>query len=72
MGEVVAEVLPLAVGIAASTVAVPVLLFAVFGERVLGPLASMRDWLRANNAAVMALVISVLGALLVAKGVSGL
>jgi hypothetical protein len=51
---------------------VPVLLFAVFGERVLGPLASMRDWLRANNAAVMALVISVLGALLVAKGVSGL
>ena len=58
-------------GVAASTVAVPVLLFAVFGARVLGPLASMRDWLRANNAAVMALVILVLGALLVAKGVSG-
>ena len=56
---------------AASTVAVPVLLFAVFGERVLGPLASMRDWLRANNAAVMALVLLVLGALLVSKGVSG-
>lgn len=59
-------------GVAAATVAVPVLLFAVFGERVLGPLASMRDLLRANNAAVMALVILVLGALLVAKGVSGL
>jgi len=56
---------------AASTVAVPVLLFAVVGERVLGPLASMRDWLRANNAAVMALVLLVLGALLVSKGVSG-
>jgi threonine/homoserine/homoserine lactone efflux protein len=57
---------------AASTVAVPVLLFAAFGARVLGPLASMRDWLRANNAAVMAVVVLVLGALLIAKGVSGL
>jgi Sap, sulfolipid-1-addressing protein len=59
-------------GVAASTVAVPVLLFALLGERVLGPLASMRDWLRANNAAVMAIVIVVLGALLVAKGISDL
>ncbi len=58
--------------VAASTVAVPVLLYAVFGERVLGPLASMRDWLRANNAAVMAVVILVIGALLVARGITGL
>jgi threonine/homoserine/homoserine lactone efflux protein len=59
-------------GVAASTVAVPVLLFALLGRRVLGPLAAMRDWLMANNAAVMAVVIFVLGALLLAKGVSGL
>ena len=52
--------------------AVPVLLFALVGERVLRPLASMRDWLQANNATVMALVILVIGALLIAKGISGL
>jgi len=59
-------------GVASCTVAVPVLLFALVGERVLRPLASMRDWLQANNATVMALVILVIGALLIAKGISGL
>ena len=72
MGEAIAEVLPLAIGIATSMVAVPVLLFALVGERVLKPLASMRDWLQANNATVRALVILVIGALLIARGVSGL
>ena len=59
-------------GLAATTVALPVLLYALLGARMLPPLASARDWLRANNAAVMAVVILVIGALLVARGITGL
>jgi len=59
-------------GLAATTVALPVLLYALLGARMLTPLASARDWLVANNAAVMAVVVLVIGALLVARGVSGL
>ena len=59
-------------GLAATTVALPVLLYALLGARMLTPLASARDWLQANNAAVMAVVIAVIGALLIARGLSGL
>ncbi len=58
--------------IAAVTVALPVLLFIVLGERILVPLGRTRDWLDANNAAVMAAVITVIGVLLAYKGYSGL
>ena len=58
--------------IAAVTVALPVLLFIVLGERILVPLGRARDWLDANNAAVMAAVITVIGVLLAYKGYSGL
>ena len=57
---------------AATTVALPVLLYALLGSRMLTPLASARDWLQANNAAVMAVVILVIGALLIARGITGL
>lgn len=58
--------------IAASTVAIPVLLYVVLGDRMLTPLGKARDWLDANNAAVMAVVITAIGVLLVVKGYSGL
>lgn len=58
--------------VAASTVAIPVLLYLVLGERILGPLGVARDWLQANNAAVMAVVIVVIGLLLLVKGLGGL
>lgn len=58
--------------IAAITVAFPVLLSVVVGERMLVPLGRVRDWLDANNAAVMAVVITVIGVLLAFKGYSGL
>ena len=48
------------------------LLYALLGAACCTPLASARDWLQANNAAVMAVVIAVIGALLIARGLSGL
>jgi threonine/homoserine/homoserine lactone efflux protein len=59
-------------GVAAISVAVPVGLYAVFGERMLGPLATVRDWLERNNAVVMSIVMTVIGVLVLAEGVSGL
>ncbi len=58
--------------IAASTVALPPLLYAVSGDRVLAPLGHAKDWLVANSAAVMAVVITVIGVALLVKGVTGL
>ena len=42
--------------IASITVALPVVLFAIFGED-LGPLGKVRSWLERHNAIVMAVVI---------------
>lgn len=58
--------------VASVSVAAPILAYAVLGERVLGPLGKARDWLERNNTAIMAIVMAVIGALLISKGVSGL
>ena len=58
--------------VAALSVAVPVLGYAVLGEPVLRPLGVVKDWLTAHNAAVMAVVLVVLGIALAAKGIQGL
>ncbi|WP_331743308.1 GAP family protein [Kitasatospora sp. NBC_01300] len=58
--------------IAASTVALPLLLHIVAGERVLAPLGRARRWLETHNSAVTALVLAVIGVLLVVDGVTGL
>jgi threonine/homoserine/homoserine lactone efflux protein len=55
--------------VAALSVAVPVVLYLVLGKRMLGPLGRARDWLVANNAAVMAVVFLVIGVMLVVEGV---
>ena len=70
LGETVAVVGFTAV--ASMSVGVPVLLYAVAGERVLPPLARARDWLLRNSAAVMALVITAIGLLLIKSGATGL
>lgn len=57
--------------LASVTVAAPVLLYAVRGDAALPPLARAKDWLLANNAAVMAVVVTVIGVLLLVKGVRG-
>ncbi len=58
--------------IASISVATPVLAHALWGERVLGPLGRAKVWLETHNAAVMAVVLLVLGVMLVAKGASSL
>lgn len=57
---------------AASAVAVPVLARLLLGERVVGPLQAARGWLVAHNAAIVAVVITVIGALVASKGWSSL
>lgn len=69
-GDVVAVLLFTLV--ASVSVAVPVLSYTLLGDRVLGPLGAARDWLERNNAAVMAVVLVVIGALLVVKGITDL
>lgn len=54
------------------SVAVPVVLYLVRGERMLEPLGRARTWLERNNAAVMAVVITVIGVLLLVEGYQGL
>jgi threonine/homoserine/homoserine lactone efflux protein len=58
--------------VASVSVAVPVVLFVVAGDRMLGPLATVKSWLERNNAALMAVVITVIGIALLLKGFRGL
>jgi threonine/homoserine/homoserine lactone efflux protein len=58
--------------IGAVTVALPVLLYLVLGERMLTPLGRARDWLDEHNAAVMAVVITAIGVFLAVEGYRGL
>jgi hypothetical protein len=58
--------------LAGCTVAVPVLAYAVARQRMRGPLDQLKTWLQANNAAVMGVLLLVIGALLIGKGISGL
>lgn len=58
--------------IAGSTVAIPVIAYLVAKEKMRGPLDRLKAWLEANNAAVMGMLILVLGAVLLGKGISGL
>ena len=59
-------------GVAASSVAIPVALYLVLGERMRPPLSAARGWLDANNAVVMSIVLAVIGVLVLAEGVAAL
>ncbi|MGW7364090.1 GAP family protein [Streptomyces sp. NPDC054841] len=54
---------------AASTVALPVVLHVLLGERVLDPLIRVRRWLENHAAGVMAVVIVAIGVLVLCEGV---
>jgi threonine/homoserine/homoserine lactone efflux protein len=56
--------------IAISTVTVPVVLYNVMGARAQPMLDSMRTWLAANNAAVMAVLLLVIGVVVIGKGIA--
>lgn len=58
--------------IAIVTVAGPVLAYAVARDRMRKPLDDLHVWLQANNAAVMAVLLLVIGTVLVGKGIGGL
>jgi len=58
--------------IAASTVLVPVIGYAVAKDRLSQPLQDLKAWLQANNATVMAVLILVIGVALFGKGLGGL
>ena len=58
--------------VASLTVATPVLLHVALGRRVEPSLRATRDWLLRHNAAVVAVVLVLVGAALVAKGIGEL
>jgi threonine/homoserine/homoserine lactone efflux protein len=58
--------------IAISTVAAPVIVYRVAGERAQQVLDEMKVWLGQNNAVVMAVLLLVIGVVLLSKGISGL
>lgn len=57
---------------AALSVAVPVVAYAIAGERMTGGLTRLKDWLIAHNAALMAVLFVIIGVLLMLQGLSGL
>jgi threonine/homoserine/homoserine lactone efflux protein len=58
------------VAVASSTVAVPVILNLILGSRAAATLTTMKEWLTANNATVMSVLLVVLGANVLGAGVS--
>ena len=58
--------------IAASTVLVPVVAYAVAKDRMRHALDELKAWLQANNTAVMSVLVLVIGTVLVGKGIGGL
>ncbi|MBT1671706.1 GAP family protein [Curtobacterium flaccumfaciens] len=55
--------------IASLSIALPVIGFLVAGRRLAGPLGTLRDWLTANNATIMAVLFLVIGVTTLGKGI---
>lgn len=60
------------VAVAASTVALPILGYAISGDRLDPSLARLKDWMEAQHAALVAGILVVLGVLVLYKGIHGL
>jgi threonine/homoserine/homoserine lactone efflux protein len=60
------------VAIAASTVALPILAYAVSGDRLHQPLVRLKDWMERQHATLVAAILVVLGLLVLYKGIHGL
>jgi threonine/homoserine/homoserine lactone efflux protein len=58
--------------VAASSVAMPVLAYAVAGERLDGPLTRLKDWMERHNAALVAVILVIIGLVVLYKGIHGL
>jgi hypothetical protein len=57
---------------AASTVAIPILAYLGAGERLDEPLARLKDWMERNNAALLAVVLVVIGLMVLYNGIHAL
>jgi threonine/homoserine/homoserine lactone efflux protein len=60
------------VAVAGSTVALPILAYAVAGDRLDEPLARLRDWMERQHATLVAVILVVIGLLVLYKGIHGL
>ena len=60
------------VAVAGSTVALPILAYAVSGDRLDGPLARLKDWMERQHATLVAAILIVIGLLVLYKGIHGL
>jgi threonine/homoserine/homoserine lactone efflux protein len=58
--------------IAVSTVALPVIAYLVAREKMRAPLDELHVWLQRHNAAVMSVLLLVIGVALIGKGIGGL
>jgi threonine/homoserine/homoserine lactone efflux protein len=60
------------VAVAGSTVAIPVLAYAVSGDRLDESLARLKDWMERQHATLVAGILVVIGLLVLYKGIHGL
>jgi len=60
------------VAVAGSTVAIPILAYSVSGDRLDEPLRRLKDWMEQQHAALVAVILIVLGLLVLYKGIHGL
>ena len=60
------------VAVAGSSVAIPVLAYAFAGDRLDGPLERLKDWMEKHNAALVAVILVLIGILMIYKGTHGL
>lgn len=56
--------------LASSTVLIPVVGYLVASDRLRTPLGRMRDWLQAENAVIMTVLLLVLGVVIIGKGIA--
>jgi threonine/homoserine/homoserine lactone efflux protein len=60
------------VAVAASTVLIPILAYAVSGDRLDEPLKRLKDWMERQHAVLVAAILVVIGLLVLYKGIHGL
>jgi Sap-like sulfolipid-1-addressing protein len=60
------------VAVAASSVAVPILAYAAAGSRLDATMARLKDWMDKNNAALLAAILVVIGAMVLYHGIHAL
>jgi threonine/homoserine/homoserine lactone efflux protein len=58
--------------VAGSTVAIPILAYALSGDRLDNALTRLKDWMERHNAALVAVILIVIGLLVLYKGIHGL